>query len=184
MGRSPAAPSPMDRILAPAHMSSHWIPRLLAPTFLLACLEAAPALGESTPHRTPEPIQSLPLVSAPPPGRLEITAPVPEKPIGGAPEVLVTGRASFDGRVSGLDVVLVLDVSESMGRPSGFDLDGDGRLGRGGTAALYGGVDRDDALSQLALAGARKLLTELDPGRDRVALGASPMRARVRSSHR
>ncbi len=103
-------------------------------------------------------------------------------------EVLVAGSLAGEDD-PGTDLVLLVDVSESMSRPSGFDLDGDGLVGREGVAALFGGRDPGDDLLSLAQRLAEGVVEGLDPARDRVAIvtfaGPVPILAAERAaSHR
>ncbi len=105
------------------------------------------------------------------PPRLVLDAPLARSTLGGPDEVLVAGRWIARTAHQGVDVLLLLDTSESMARPSGFDLDLDGRIGSEGLAALFNDVrDPGDQWLTLALNLARGLTRGLDPERDRAAL--------------
>jgi len=99
------------------------------------------------------------------------------------PLVELRGRAAPGGAASN-DLVIAIDVSDSVLLPSGWDVDGDGPGGR--SAAWWAGLyasdpvlatrtregDLDDSVLMAELAAARALLDRLDLTRDRVALVA------------
>jgi len=99
------------------------------------------------------------------------------------PLVEVRGRAAPAGAASN-DLVIAIDVSDSVLLPSGWDVDGDGPGGRSQPwwSELYGKDpvlatrmregDLDDNVLMAELAAARALLDRLDLTRDRVALVA------------
>jgi hypothetical protein len=110
-----------------------------------------------------------------------------ETPAAGAsvslPLVEVRGRATPGGAAAN-DLVIALDVSDSVLLPSGWDVDGDGPDGRSAPfwAELYARDpvlaartregDLDDSVLMAEIAAARALLDRLDLSRDRVALVA------------
>lgn len=91
--------------------------------------------------------------------------------------VEIRGQAGFGARGS-CDVVIALDVSESTLHPTGFDVDGDGRVGRLRKSLQrppYGFFqhwtsDFDDTVVVSELAFVRHLIQQLDPSRTRVGL--------------
>jgi len=86
-------------------------------------------------------------------------------------EVVVAGRWLAGTANLGVDLLILVDTSESMSRPSGFDLDQDGRIGSEGLAALFNDVrDPGDQWLTLGLDVAERLSRSLDPERDRAAL--------------
>ena len=89
----------------------------------------------------------------------------------GACGLLVAGRVGPPA----LDLVLVLDTSVSTAKPSGADVDKDGRTGVGvvGPIGLTGGLrssDPDDSILAVEVAAARQLVARLDMRRTRAAL--------------
>ncbi len=86
----------------------------------------------------------------------------------------LSGVATAGGRPTNFDLMLVVDVSGSTRYPSGIDIDGDGELGRqkaGLVAALDTiNTDPDDSILAAEIAGARRLLDQLDPERVRVGV--------------
>ncbi|HSJ98498.1 MAG TPA: vWA domain-containing protein [Myxococcota bacterium] len=133
------------------------------------------------------------LLLAPPAGAEESWISV-EAPDAGAslslPLVEVRGRAAPGGAAAN-DLVLAIDVSDSVVLPSGWDVDGDGPGGRtrpelearvagdAGLAARARATDLDDSVLMAELTAARALLDRLDLTRDRVALVAFSDDARV-----
>lgn len=99
------------------------------------------------------------------------------------PLVELRGRATPGGAAAN-DLVIALDVSDSVLLPSGWDVDGDGAGGRSDAwwADAYGRDpvlstrgregDLDDSVLMAEIAAARALLDRLDLTRDRVALVA------------
>ncbi|MEE8312805.1 MAG: vWA domain-containing protein [Myxococcota bacterium] len=86
----------------------------------------------------------------------------------------LSGVATAGGRPTSFDLMLVVDVSGSTRYPSGIDIDGDGELGRqkaGLVAALDTiNTDPDDSILAAEVAGAIRLLDQLDPERVRVGV--------------
>src|SRR5690606_19613278 len=113
---------------------------------------------------------------------IEIEAPAPGAEVA-LPLVEVRGRAAPRGAASN-DLVIAIDVSDSVLLPSGWDVDGDGPGGRADAwwAEVYGRdpvlaqrareSDLDDSVLMAEIAAARMLLDRLDLSRDRVALVA------------
>lgn len=99
------------------------------------------------------------------------------------PLVEVRGRATPGGAAAN-DLVIAIDVSDSVLLASGWDVDGDGPGGRSTPvwAETYGSdpvlamrareSDLDDSVLMAEIAAARALLDRLDLARDRVALVA------------
>ena len=134
-------------------------------TWLSIGLAAVLALGAA-----PSWPQSSPLI-VDTPGPVPAGGALPK--LGGAPDLLIAGHWQAPFSTHGTDVVLLVDTSESMSRPSGFDLDHDGRVGSEGLAALFNDVrDPDDHWLALAVDVATRLQANLDPVRDRVALAS------------
>jgi len=101
----------------------------------------------------------------------------------------VRGRAG-EGRARGMDLVLLLDTSQSTLYPCGRDLDGDGITGELRRVRRPGGLlrsarrwttDADDTVLRAELEAARRLLRQLDPERARVGLVSFAGRALVRA---
>jgi hypothetical protein len=88
----------------------------------------------------------------------------------------VAGRALAPlGEYRRLDVVLVLDVSDSTREPSGADVNGNGVVGahRGGGVGAFlglGSSDPGDSILAAEVAAARRLIERLDPRSTRIAL--------------
>ena len=96
----------------------------------------------------------------------------------------VHGRARERTRDVPYDIVIALDVSESSFRPAGFDVDGDGVVGRlteRGVSRLQL-TDREDSIAHAALRLARSFVERIDAGRGRVALLTFDGRSRVQAS--
>jgi hypothetical protein len=106
------------------------------------------------------------------------------------PLVEVRGRAAPYGAAAH-DLVIAIDVSDSVLLPSGWDVDGDGPGGRtaperagrlaadGALAARMRDADLDDSVLASELRAARALLDRLDLQRDRVGLVAFSDRAEL-----
>lgn len=122
-------------------------------------------------------------------GWLAIEAPAPGAHVA-LPLVEVRGRATPHGAAAN-DLVIAIDVSDSVVLPSGWDVDGDGPDGRTdpkraarhahdpALAARMREGDLDDSVLMAELAAARLLLDRLDLTRDRVALVAFSDRAEL-----
>lgn len=126
------------------------------------------------------------LAAAPPaaaePDWLLVDAPAPGASVS-LPLVEVRGRA-VPGGAAANDLVIAIDVSDSVLLPSGWDVDGDGPGGRSAPwwAEVYGRdpvlamrareSDLEDSVLMAEIAAARALLDRLDLARDRVALVA------------
>lgn len=88
----------------------------------------------------------------------------------------VAGRALAPiGEYRRLDIVLVLDVSDSTREPSGADVNGNGVVGThraGGVGAFLGlgSTDPGDSILAAEVAAARRLIERLDPRSTRIAL--------------
>jgi hypothetical protein len=103
------------------------------------------------------------------------------------PLVEVRGRA-VPGGAAANDLVIAIDLSDSVVLPSGWDVDGDGPGGRTDAAGFAGdpafaararAADLDDSVLMAELTAARALLDRLDLTRDRVALVAFSDEARL-----
>jgi len=122
-------------------------------------------------------------------GWLAIESPEPGAHVA-LPLVEVRGRATPHGAAAN-DLVIAIDVSDSVVLPSGWDVDGDGPDGRTdperaarhahepALAARMREGDLDDSVLMAELAAARLLLDRLDLTRDRVALVAFSDRAEL-----
>ncbi len=90
--------------------------------------------------------------------------------------VFVAGRAiALLGELQRFDVAIVIDTSQSTNRPSGADINGNGRvgrphLGRLGTIFGSGSTDPGDSILAAEVAAARQLMRSLDPRSTRVTL--------------
>ncbi len=86
----------------------------------------------------------------------------------------LSGVATAGGRPTSFDLMIVVDVSGSTRYPSGIDIDGDGELGRqkAGLVAVLDTIntDPDDSILAAEVAGAIRLLDQLDPERVRVGV--------------
>ncbi len=86
----------------------------------------------------------------------------------------LSGVAQAGDRPTRFDLMIVIDVSGSTRYPSGIDIDGDGELGRQEAAlvAVFDTVntDPDDSILAAEIAGARRLLEQIDPERVRVGV--------------
>jgi len=88
----------------------------------------------------------------------------------------VAGRALAPlGEYRRLDVVLVLDVSDSTREPSGADVNGNGVIGehRGGGVGAFLGLgsnDPGDSILAAEVAAARRLVERLDPRSTRIGI--------------
>lgn len=112
---------------------------------------------------------------------LELTTPEPAQELQSSRSLLeVRGRAGRGPRTA-LDLVLVLDQSESTLYPSGLDVDGDGvrgELSPRGVHTASGSLrphwlwtsDVDDTIVSAERAAALRLLERLEPARTRVGL--------------
>jgi hypothetical protein len=112
---------------------------------------------------------------------LELTAPEPAQELQSPISLLeVRGRAGMGARTP-LDLVLLLDMSESTLYPSGLDVDGDGvrgELAKGGVRSASGAyrphhrwtTDVDDTIVSAERTAALRLLDRLESGRTRVGL--------------
>ena len=121
---------------------------------------------------------------------LELTAPEPAQELQSALSLLeVRGRAGMGPRTP-LDLVLLLDMSESTLYPSGLDVDGDGvrgELSARGVRTPGGGsrphwlwtTDADDTIVSAERAAALRLLERLEAGRTRVGLVLFSGRPRI-----
>jgi hypothetical protein len=121
---------------------------------------------------------------------LRVDAPAAERSAASLRLLEVRGRATPHG-VAAHDLVVALDVSDSVLRPSGWDVDGDGPEGRTDPALVARFGDRpelaarmresdlDDCVLMAELAAAGALFDRLDLARDRVALVAFSDEAEV-----
>lgn len=112
---------------------------------------------------------------------LELTTPQPAQELQSSLSLLeVRGRAGMGPRTP-LDLVLLLDLSESTLYPSGFDVDGDGVRGEvspRGVRTASGSArphwlwttDADDTIVNAERTAALRLLERLEAGRTRVGL--------------
>ena len=111
------------------------------------------------------------------PLRIEIESPSPGEVVRGRTDMApLSGVAIAGERPSEFDLMLVLDVSGSTAHPSGLDIDGDGEVGRRGDPPLVAvlpevkNTDPDDSILAAEVAGAMRLLEELDPRRVRIGV--------------
>lgn len=154
----------------------------------------APAAPSSAPTPAPPPPQPAraAAAAAPPPAEgpllgkqaiqaagelwLQIDHPGDGTVFGDAHGAFVAGRALAPlGEYRRLDIVLVLDVSDSTRAPSGADVNGNGVVGShrgGGVGSLLGlgNTDEGDSILAAEVAAARRLIERLDPRSTRVAL--------------
>lgn len=86
--------------------------------------------------------------------------------------VLVTARAHVGTPPENLDLVFVIDASDSTERPSGADVDGDGKTGRTPTWTFSRAANTDPGDSVLAaeIAAVQTLLEQLDSRTTRVGV--------------
>jgi len=100
--------------------------------------------------------------------------------------VPVRGRARLpsNSAIEPLDVFVLVDVSETTRRPSGFDVDGDGEMGFDPHRVLVdlepGGLlctDPEDSIRHAEVAAVRRLLDHLDGATDRLGLAFFSERA-------
>jgi hypothetical protein len=107
---------------------------------------------------------------------LEIDYPSDGAVFGDPHGAFVAGRALAPlGEYRRLDVVLVLDVSDSTRAPSGADVNGNGVIGdhrAGGVGAFLGlgSSDSGDSILAAEVAAARRLIERLDPRSTRVGV--------------
>jgi hypothetical protein len=107
---------------------------------------------------------------------LEIDHPGDGAVFGDRHGAFVAGRALAPlGEYRRLDIVLVLDVSDSTREPSGADVNGNGVVGThraGGVGAFLGlgSTDPGDSILAAEVAAARRLIERLDPRSTRIAL--------------
>lgn len=102
--------------------------------------------------------------------RLELSIDYPESGITVDPvePLLLVGNAFLDlSANAGLDAVIAIDVSSSIGIFSGVDIDGDGELERFRSMYGYAG---DDSIFAAEIMGVDVVLKELQSERNRVAL--------------
>jgi len=121
---------------------------------------------------------------------LDVFAPEPSAAQSGALSLLeVRGRAGTGARAP-VDLVIVVDLSESTLYPSGSDVDGDGLLGvmsERGTHNATGAsrphwlwtTDPGDTIASAELAAAQRLVQRLDADRTQVGLVTFAGRAQV-----
>lgn len=125
--------------------------------------------------------------------RLLLESPSAETETVGTPLLEVRGSATGRG-LSGHDVVIVLDLSDSTLRHSGFDIDGDGPEGRTNPAVAreilaatddpvvlqrVRDEDFDDSVLMAVLTAAKVLIDQLDLREHRVGLVAFSTRAKT-----
>ncbi len=107
---------------------------------------------------------------------LEIEHPLDGAVIGDALGAFVAGRALAPlGEYRRLDVLLVLDTSDSTRAPSGADINGNGVVGThraGGVGAFLGlgSTDAGDSILAAEVAAGRRLIERLDPRSTRVGV--------------
>jgi hypothetical protein len=107
---------------------------------------------------------------------LQIDHPSPGAVFGDQHGAFVAGRALAPmGEYRRLDVVLVLDVSDSTREPSGADVNGNGVVGehRGGGVGAFLGLgsnDPGDSILAAEVAAARRLVERLDPRSTRIGI--------------
>ena len=107
--------------------------------------------------------------------RIVMDSPAPNEVVRGRTDLApLAGVATAGNRPTHFDLMLVIDVSGSTRYPSGIDVDGDGSLGRQ-KAALVSildtvNTDPEDSILAAEIAGARRLLEQLDPERVRVGV--------------
>lgn len=100
---------------------------------------------------------------------IALEVPAAGSTVGGADGLaFVAGRAT-DAATKQLDILLVLDTSESTREPSGADIDGDGKSEADG---IFGGADPGDSILAAELAACRALLDQLNPRSTRVGVVA------------
>ena len=104
---------------------------------------------------------------------IALEAPAAGSTVGGADGLaFVAGRAT-DPAARQLDIVLVVETSESTREPSGADIDGDGTTeADGAMASLVGGGDAGDTVLAAELAACRALLDRLNATTTRVGVVA------------
>lgn len=151
----------------------------------------APAMKQAAPSPAPRrPPRAAPAAPAKPAGPLlgkqaiqtggelwlQIDHPGDGAVFGDANGAFVAGRALAPlGEYRRLDIVLVLDVSDSARAPSGADVNGNGVAGTqrgGGVGSVLGlgSSDPGDSILAAEVAAARRLIERLDPRSTRVAL--------------
>ncbi len=107
--------------------------------------------------------------------RIVVDSPAADEVVRGRTDLApLSGVALAGDRPTHFDLMLVIDVSGSTRYPSGIDVDGDGSLGRQ-KAALVSildtvNTDPEDSILAAEIAGARRLLEQLDPERVRVGV--------------
>ena len=131
-------------------------------------------LGLRAPHPPATPARE---VAGPPGVSLQIDFPAQGARLTNAGcGVFVSGRASaLAPEIRPFDVVMVIDTSASTREPSGADIDGDGRIGRGPFTGidflfLSLGGDPGDSILAAEVAAARQLMQRLDPRHSRIGL--------------
>jgi len=116
--------------------------------------------------------RALPAAQGPRTLRLRIEQPPPDAVVGDAPGVFVAGHAVESlGGSQRLDLVVVIDTSESTARPAGVDVDGDGKVGQPlSEGARAGSTDPGDSILAAEIAAAKTLAAGLDPRSTRVGV--------------
>jgi hypothetical protein len=102
--------------------------------------------------------------------------------VGTAPWLIVRGAAEFR-RERPLDLVIAIDRSESSTLPSGFDVDGDGQVGRvrRATGSGWRSTDEGDTVLTAEIRFASELLRRASRPGDRVAVISYASRPRVQA---
>jgi hypothetical protein len=107
------------------------------------------------------------------PARVELTIDYPGEGevFGGPVGAFLAGQAlAIQGELRRFDVMIVLDTSGSTGDMTGADVNGNGLVGSGGLSGLFRGNDPGDSVLAAEVAGALRLLEQLDPRIARVGV--------------
>ncbi len=154
--------------------------RTVAPTAASPAPTRGVATARSAPERKPpgEPLLGRQEVRKTGDLWLEIEHPSDGAVIGDALGAFVAGRALAPlGEYRRLDVLLVLDTSDSTREPSGADINGNGVIGThraGGVGAFLGlgSTDAGDSILAAEVAAGRRLIERLDPRSTRVGVAS------------